>query len=393
MDGIFKSVDFGTSFEIDDNVKDGGASETIEKIEEETQLENDKIENEDKVEKSEAEKKKQEAKDNLIEIDDNIINDELKENENNNENKQEQEDSEESKSNENEESPLTTYATALKEEGVLPNLNLEDFDGTVEGLIEAQKQQFEEQVIEYKNSLPEEVKEIIDNYEKGVPLMDLITAKSKEIEYSSITDEAINNNKETQKRLIRDLFKSKGLKDVRIDKMIDAYDNTGSLAEEALTAKEELIELQTEDIKDKKNKQAKDSKIFAAKQKEQLNNLFETINNTEEIVPNMKINKIMREKIFKNMIEPAEVDKNGNQVSKIMQIRGKDPVGFDVTLNYLAELGIFEGKWDKIVSKQKTNAIKDLEKKITSKQTSLSNRQKKTAKTESIIDAMRHKFK
>jgi hypothetical protein len=223
--------------------------------------------------------------------------------------------------------------------------------------------------------------------------MDLITAKTKEIEYSSITDEAINNNKETQKRLIRDLFKSKGLKDVRIDKMIDAYDNTGSLAEEALTAKEELIELQTEDIKDKKNKQAEDSKIFAAKQKEQLNNLFETINNTEEIVPNMKINKIMREKIFKNMIEPAEVDKNGNQVSKIMQIRGKDPVGFDVTLNYLAELGIFEGKWDKIVSKQKTNAIKDLEKKITSKQTSLSNRQKKTAKTESIIDAMRHKFK
>jgi hypothetical protein len=383
MEGIFNSVDFDKPFEIDDNAEGSGVPKATEEVDDIEQPDSNEINNEEK-----GKEKDDKKEDDLIEISDEINNEDT----NNTNNNEDEKDSEESESNENEESPLTTYATALKEEGVLPNLNLEDFDGTVEGLIEAQRRQFEEQVDEYKKSLPNEVREIINNYEEGVPLIDLIEAKSKEIEYGSITDEAINGNKETQKRLIRDLFKSKGLKDVRIDKMIDAFDSTGSLAEEALTAKEELVELQTEDIKDKKVKQAEEAKVFAKQQDAQVNNLFTAINDTNEIIPNMKLNKTMREKIFKNMVEPAEIDKNGNQVSKIMKIRSNDPVSFDVTLNYLAELGVFEGKWDKIVSKQKSNAIKDLENNIKSNQTSLSNKPKKTAKSEELLESMRKSF-
>ena len=391
MDGIFGSVDFNETFEIDDNVKGGGEPDT-ETTEHVDDVSTEEVKDTEKKSEdlSAEEQKEKDKEDALIEVSDEVINDTVDNGEQ--EYKDDGEDSDKSGSNENEESPLTTYATALKDEGVLPNLNLEEFDGTVEGLIEAQRAQFEAQVEEYKNLLPDEVKQIINNYESGVPLTDLINAKSKEIEYNSISEEAINSNKETQKRLVRDLLKFKNIKDVRIDKIIDAYDNTGSLAEEALSAREELVEIQDEDIKAKKEEQKVRSAEFEKQQQAQMDTLFNTINDTEEVVPGMKLNKNMREKIFKNMVEPAGLDERGNQISKVMKIREKNPMNFDVTLNYLAELGIFDGKWDKIVSKQKSNAIKDLEKKITSKQTSLSNRPKKTAKSESILESMRKTF-
>lgn len=66
-------------------------------------------------------------------------------------------------------SPLVPYAKLLVDEGILPNLNLDEFDGTAEGLKEAMNKEIHNGIEAYKASLPEDVKKIIDGYEVGVP--------------------------------------------------------------------------------------------------------------------------------------------------------------------------------------------------------------------------------
>ena len=62
----------------------------------------------------------------------------------------------------------------------------------------------------YKNDLPPVIKDLVSNYEKDVPLKDLINTKSREIQYSTITEEAIEDNVGLQKALIAEDLKNRG---------------------------------------------------------------------------------------------------------------------------------------------------------------------------------------
>ena len=109
----------------------------------------------------------------------------------------------ESNSNENSSSPLVPYAKYLKEEGILPNFDIEKFDGSIDGLREGMFTEINQGVDSYKNSLPDVVKHLINNYEAGVPLEKLLQIDSERAKYTSYSEDDLRNE-DTQKELVRD---------------------------------------------------------------------------------------------------------------------------------------------------------------------------------------------
>src|SRR5690606_16370647 len=103
----------------------------------------------------------------------------------------------------NDSSPLVPYAKLLVEEGILPNFDIEEFDGTAESLKEAMTKEIYSGIEGYKESLPEDVKKLINGYEAGVPLEKLIELNKQNFSISSIKDEDLESNENIQKDIVR----------------------------------------------------------------------------------------------------------------------------------------------------------------------------------------------
>jgi len=263
-----------------------------------------------------------------------------------------------------EHSPFTPFAKALHEEGILPNLDIEKFGGTADSLFDAVRSEIQVGVDTYKESLPTVVKEIIDNYEEGVPLSELIDAKSKQMEYASIKKEDFTENDALQKAVVRDLLKYKGIKETKVEKIIQSFEDGGQLVKEAEDSLEELQEIHQEYLKEQRTAADARNKEISKRNQEALTSIRSLVDTTTEIIPDLKLNKVAKDRIYNSMTQVVSVDERGNPMNKVMEIRKKDPQKFEMVLHYLADLGVFEGDWSKIKTKAKTSAVKDLEKTI-----------------------------
>lgn len=258
------------------------------------------------------------------------------------------------------------FGSTLVEKGVFSEELFKDFDGTIDGLVSAVDKEIMYGVESYKESLPPVLKDLIDNYEEGVPLEDLIATKSREIAYNNITEDKLEEDTNLQKEIVRQYLESTGLKENKIKKLIETYEDTDELFNEAKDALGEIKDILKKEEEYIKREQEKERKIAEQRTKELLNTVETTINKTEEIVPGIKLNDKIRKEIYSSMTQPTGRDTEGNPINKVMEIRAKDPIKFEMTLHYLASLGVFEGKWDKIISTAKTSSVKELEKLIKS---------------------------
>jgi len=258
------------------------------------------------------------------------------------------------------------FGSTLVEKGVFSEELFKDFDGTIDGLVTAVDREIGYGIESYKESLPNILKELIDNYEEGVPLDQLISTKSREISFNNITDSKLEEDTNLQKEIVRQYLESTGLKENKINKLIETYEDTDELFSEAKDALGEIKDLLKKEEAYIKKQQEQERKVAEQRTKELLNTVETTISKTEEIVPGIKLNDKVRKEIYSSMTQPTGRDTEGNPVNKVMEIRAKDPIKFEMTLHYLASLGIFEGKWDKVISTAKTSSVKELEKLIKS---------------------------
>lgn len=232
-------------------------------------------------------------------------------------------------------------------------------------LVEAIKSEIVEGVEDYKNSLPEELKYIVDNYEEGVSLRDLIELQSNEVELYSITEEDLQD-KELQKRVYAQYLKSTTkFSDSKIEKEINKLDDLDELGDESINALEELKELSREE-RERIVAESKQAKIaYEQQQREQFENLKKDVESTEEVIPGVRLNQKEQSILFRQMTTPVAYDRQGNPISKVQEIRAKDPVAFEKTLNYLVMKGVFEKDYSlfkAVEAKGKTKAVTELEK-------------------------------
>lgn len=258
------------------------------------------------------------------------------------------------------------FGSTLVEKGVFSEELFKDFDGTIDGLVTAVDREIGYGIESYKESLPDVLKELIDNYEEGVPLDQLISTKSREISFNNITEDKLEEDVNLQKEIVRQYLESTGLKENKIKKLIETYEDTDDLFSEAKDALGEIKDILKKEQEYIRKEQEQERKAAEQRTKELLNTVETTISKTEEIVPGIKLNEKVRKEIYSSMTQPTGRDADGNPINKVMEIRAKDPIKFEMTLHYLASLGIFEGKWDKVISTAKTSSVKELEKLIKS---------------------------
>ena len=274
---------------------------------------------------------------------------------------EENETSEDTSSQDTQESPFTPYAKFLAEEGILPNFDVDSFDGTAEGLKAATQGEITNGIDSYKNSLPPEVKHLVDNYEAGVPFDKILQISSDRIKYSSIGADDLANE-DMQKDIVKDyLQKTTRLSEERIDKQISRLSDLGELGEEAKSSLTDLIELQDADAEVERQNAVAAQENAVAAQKQQVDNLDKYLSDTDEIIPQIKMSQAIKDKIKKNLTTPVGYDENNNPINKVGKYSRENPIQFEVILNYIYEATNEFKDWSSLSKAGKRSAIKEME--------------------------------
>ena len=308
-------------------------------------------------EKEEKPKKGDEDK-GLIDLEESVSEEEEQE--------EEEENTEDKPSSESKEksgsSPLTPYARLLKEEGILPNMNLEAFDGTADGLKQAMVDEIIGAVDYYKENLPDRIKTLIENYEEGVPLEKLLEIDKNEIEFGSLSEDSVKEDISLQKKVVETyLKKTTKFSDAKIKTMIERYEDGGELEDEAMSATGELKELSSKEREETIKESQKQQKLSQERAERELSELNKKIQGTEEIIPGMKLNTKVKNDLIKSLTTPVGKDQNGNPVNRIVAARMENPLEFEIKLHYLFEITKGFKDFSKLVEKGKKDSIKEFE--------------------------------
>jgi hypothetical protein len=278
----------------------------------------------------------------------------------------------------------------LKDEGVLQleDFEIKDVDSLKEGIVKQAEAIHEE----WKNNLDPKLKHLIDNFEDGVPFDQLIDIKSNEIRYSGITEDRLEENVDVQKAVYAEYLRTTTkFSETKIAKEVDKAADLDELFDNAKEGLEALKEVEKE-REAELVEQTKAQKVAQAKaQKEYVENIEKVVKETKEIVPGVAISDKERKEVQKYMTTPVAFDKQGNPISKIQEIQAKDPIKFNMMLNYFAAKGFFEGKFDTITTRVKTDVLNKLEKSVESQANKMmagKNNINTSSKTEALVASL-----
>ena len=291
----------------------------------------------------------------------------------NKENK-ETKDSPEVKGNSSSSPLFESFAKALYEGGVLTSYDeaefkqlVEDLGSPAEALIELNRRTLLGEIEAYKSESEEEYKSFLEAKEAGVDLNDWAKSQELKAKYKDIDDAAIESDIDLQKSIILTDLKRKGMDDETIKETIESFEDTGKLDKQAKNSFKNLKKAQEDDEKNLVA-EAKQREIDNAKaQKAQIEHLKKTITDTKEIIPGMILGKDTKDAIFSIITTPVKQDANGQALNAVMAKRAEDPIKFALMEAYFLKMGFYDGKFDKMVMKAKTQAVRDLESKLSPK--------------------------
>lgn len=261
-------------------------------------------------------------------------------------------------------SPVTSLASSLFEEGVLSSLTEDDIKNIKSGedLISAVKKQIQENEF---SDLTEEQREYLDAIRKGVSLEEFAKAKETYDSYNSITEDDLveEDNKNLRFQLIKNSFLLKGIEADKAEKLTKRAFDLGEDVEDAKNALDELKDYEKKSIETIKKQKEEERKEIFKKQEEEFNSIKNLINTTEEVIPGLKVDENSKKAVEKLISRPFTKDKNGNQVNEVIGKMIEDKNYF-VKLHYLHHITDGFTKFDKLVSRAKTQAVKSLEEKL-----------------------------
>lgn len=260
-------------------------------------------------------------------------------------------------------SPFTPFAKLLVEEGATPNLNLEEFDGTPEGLVKAVQNEIEYNINMYKEGLNPKVKWLQENLEEGVALEQLLSIDKQRVALDAINEETLNSDESLQKQIVREYLKeSTKFSDALIDKQIERLEATNDLAEEAKTSFTELKTLNAAKEQEAKATAQQQREAYQKQQQEILDNFKSSLDKTEEIIPGLKLNQSVRDQIFKTLTTPVTKDPTtGAPMNAIAKARLEDPINFEKNLAYVWLVTKGFKDFSTLSSSGKKTAMKELE--------------------------------
>lgn len=256
--------------------------------------------------------------------------------------------------------------TSLTEDDEKEILEIYKDKGDAAALSFVQNKELERARNEILETYDDDVKYYLDMLDSGVDrdtAKNIVKAKSY---YDKLKEDELDSDdaETTRKEVLTQYYKlTTKFSDAKIKKEVE---NKIALGEDIEAAKEALPE-----IKDY-FKQAAEQEKNTIKQREEeaikqsqlrLEELNKRIESTNEIVPNIKLSKIDKNKI-KDMLTKPVKEVNGVQLNAVWAKRMEDPDKFDTMIAALINYGVFDGKWDKIVKTTKSKAVEELERSI-----------------------------
>tara|TARA_R100000654_G_scaffold2251_1_gene8238 strand:- start:7926 stop:9089 length:1164 start_codon:yes stop_codon:yes gene_type:complete len=189
--------------------------------------------------------------------------------------------------------------------------------------------------------------------------------------FDQVDEETIKSDENLQKEIYYDLLKSKNFSDEQAVEAIQDAIEVKKLESKALKAIPELRNQANAVVTQAKEYKAEKTKQEIAKQNKAFESLISNIDNRSSFVDGINLNKISKEKIKQNILNPVYKDKKtGTEYNSLMYKQTRNPVEFEMLINYYDTLGLFnldkEGKFKPDISKlkqvAKTKAINDLDK-------------------------------
>lgn len=217
--------------------------------------------------------------------------------------------------------------------------------------------------------------------------------------FDSISEDQVKNDENLQKEIYYDLLMSKNFSQEQALESIEDAVKVGNLSDKALKAVPELKTQANSVVTQAKEYKAAKTKQQVAEQNKAFESLINNIDSRQNFVDGINLNKISKDKVKQNILNPVYTDKkSGKEYNSLMYKQTRNPVEFEMLINYYDTLGLFnldkEGKFKPDISKlkqvAKTKAITDLDKIIASedrnvgKNTSVESSQK----TSNILDML-----
>ena len=270
-------------------------------------------------------------------------------------------------------SPKTNFyssiASALKEEGIFPDLDDDTLNGikTPEDFAEAVEKTVQARLDERQKRIdaalqadvePDEVR----RYEQTLANLDAI----KE-EY--ITDET-EKGERLRKNLIYQDFRNRGYSEARAKREVEKSFNAGTDiedAKEALESNREYFSTQYQDLIKEAQEEAKEEQ---RKIKEEAAQLKKSMLEDKEVFTGITLDKTTRQKAFDNITKPVFKTEDGEYLTAIQKYEMDNPVEFRKYLSVLFTMtdgfknidGLIKGKVKKVVKQ----SLRELEHKLSS---------------------------
>ena len=270
-------------------------------------------------------------------------------------------------------SPKTNFyssiASALKEEGIFPDLDDDTLNGikTPEDFAEAVEKTVQARLDERQKRIdaalqadvePDEVR----RYEQTLANLDAI----KE-EY--ITDET-EKGERLRKNLIYQDFRNRGYSEARAKREVEKSFNAGTDiedAKEALESNREYFSTQYQDLIKEAQEEAKEEQ---RKIKEEAAQLKKSMLEDKEVFTGIALDKTTRQKAFDNITKPVFKTEDGEYLTAIQKYEMDNPVEFRKYLSVLFTMtdgfknidGLVKGK----VKKEVKQSLRELEHKLSS---------------------------
>ena len=300
----------------------------------------------------------------------------------------------------------------LIDAGVLTSTQVEQLEelpgtlDTIKDLVnQTVKQKFASAEEAWKNNMPAAKKRFLE-IEDAFDETDQAIMMAQRLEFfDNIDEKALEEDENLQKQVYFDLLKSKNFSDQDATDAIDDAVSMNKLKDKALKAIPELKQEAEHYVGQAKAYKEERTKKEIAQQEEAFKSLISHIDSRESFIDGLNLNKPTKDKLKANILNPIYKDpKSGREYNSLMYKQQRNPVEFEMLINYYDTLGLFnldkQGKFKPDISKlkavAKTAAINDLDKIIAAEEqrgvgrnTSVETSQK----TEGILGMLENAFK
>lgn len=255
-------------------------------------------------------------------------------------------------SNEQEDEPLyKVLADQLKSEGLFDDDDFEDaeddfkFDGSAESFKQlVERREFKRGIKIFEDivsEMPPKMKKQFELFMNGLDEDSAIYGGSKLIDYASVTREDLEADSQKAESLYRELLKTKGFSQEKINKYVERARDLDELTEEGLEAAQILNQEVQKQLEYKKQEEQYVAQKRQQEAQQRLQALKSAISQTPEIFKNVPLTDKMKEQLYKSMTETVGYDENKQPLNKVAALSRKNPEGFRMQLHYLTELGLF----------------------------------------------------